>query len=72
MGFCLNTLILGFVNICSSSILTGETIPGAQVPNNGDYGSDADWQTWVEENFNPVSHPIGTAAMMRRDLGGMI
>ena len=51
----------------------GETAPGnVTVPDNGDGGSDADWTAWVQHTFEAVSHPIGTAAMMRRDLGGVV
>ena len=56
----------------------GETVPGhAKVPDNGDGGSDADWKKWIVQSgssagFSAVSHPIGTAAMMRRSLGGVV
>ena len=51
----------------------GETIPGlATVPNDGSGGSDADWTKWIRKSFGAVSHPIGTAAMMRRSLGGVV
>lgn len=54
-----------------STLTENEIAPGSQVPNeNGDGGSDADWQAWIKGNFGAVSHQIGTAAMMRRDLGG--
>ncbi|KAI0757742.1 alcohol oxidase [Daedaleopsis nitida] len=54
----------------------GETIPGlATVPDNGSGGTDADWKKWLTDRsagFSAVSHPIGTAAMMRRSLGGVV
>jgi hypothetical protein len=55
---------------------TGETIPGlSKVPNNDQNGTDADWKKWIRaaspDGFSAVSHPIGTAAMMKRSLGGM-
>ncbi|KAI0757740.1 alcohol oxidase [Daedaleopsis nitida] len=52
----------------------GETIPGlSTVPNSdGAGGTDADWKPWVKSSFVAVSHPIGTAAMMRRSLGGVV
>ncbi|KAI0716163.1 alcohol oxidase [Cerioporus squamosus] len=56
----------------------GETVPGlATVPDNGDGGSDADWKNWIVKSgtsagFSAVSHPIGTAAMMKRSLGGVV
>ena len=57
-----------------ASISSGETFPGlGSVPNdNGRGGSDAAWAPWIRDNFIAVSHPIGTAAMMRRDLGGVV
>jgi choline dehydrogenase len=53
-----------------NSLSTGETIPGNAVPNNGDGGSDAAWRSWITQGFASVAHPIGTAAMMKRSLGG--
>lgn len=61
--------------LCVSELLgpKGETTPGnTTVPDHGDGGSDADWSAWIEQNFGAVSHPIATAAMMRRDLGGVV
>ncbi|KAJ2915836.1 hypothetical protein MD484_g4607, partial [Candolleomyces efflorescens] len=55
-----------------SSLSTGETIPGNAVPDNANRGSDQDWKTWIRANFNAVSHPVGTCAMMRRNLGGVV
>ena len=54
----------------SSTLSTGESTPGSQVPDNAERGSDADWKTWIRSSFDSVAHPIGTAAMMRRSLGG--
>ena len=61
--------------LCHSQLSKGETIPGlSTVPNNGVNGTDADWQKWITapspHGFSAVSHPIGTAAMMKRSLGG--
>jgi hypothetical protein len=46
----------------------------SKVPNNGQSGTDADWKKWITapspNGFVAVSHPIGTASMMRRSLGG--
>ena len=54
-----------------SSLTVGETIPGfAKVPDNGNGGSDVDWSSWIRSDFFSVAHPVGTAAMMRRSLGG--
>lgn len=53
-----------------STLSNGETIPGSAVPDNAQRGSDADWRTWIKGNFDTVAHPIATAAMMKRSLGG--
>jgi choline dehydrogenase len=45
-------------------------VPGSDVPDNSQRGSDAAWRTWIKDDFNSVSHPIGTCAMMKRSLGG--
>ncbi|KAJ7474773.1 hypothetical protein FB451DRAFT_1558052 [Mycena latifolia] len=55
-----------------SSLSTGEAIPGSAVPDNAQRGTDAAWQTWIKNGFASVAHPIGTAAMMRRGLGGVV
>ncbi|KAG6811132.1 hypothetical protein H0H92_008828 [Tricholoma furcatifolium] len=55
-----------------SSLTTGETIPGKAVPDNAQRGTDAAWKSWIQQNFVSVAHPIGTAAMMRRSLGGVV
>jgi len=56
-----------------STLSQGETIPGkTTVPDNGDGGSDAAWTSWINNAFFAVSHPIGTAAMMKRSLGGVV
>ncbi|KAJ7171206.1 alcohol oxidase [Mycena filopes] len=55
-----------------SSLSTGETIPGSAVPDNASRGTDAAWQKWIKAGFSSVAHPIGTAAMMRRSLGGVV
>jgi hypothetical protein len=57
-----------------SSLSTGETVPGkSAVPDNGDGGSDSAWMSWITDKnggFAAVHHPVGTAAMMKRSLGG--
>ncbi|KAJ7708299.1 hypothetical protein B0H17DRAFT_971830 [Mycena rosella] len=55
-----------------NSLSTGETTPGSAVPDNAQRGSDAAWQKWIKNGFASVAHPIGTAAMMRRSLGGVV
>ena len=56
-----------------SSLSKGETQPGGAVPDGPDRGSDEDWKHWIHDlgNYGPTAHPIATAAMMRRELGGM-
>ncbi|KAF7374150.1 Glucose oxidase [Mycena sanguinolenta] len=58
--------------IQNSTITTGEATPGSAVPNNAQGGTDAAWQTWIKNGFSSVAHPIGTAAMMRYNLGGVV
>ncbi|TCD69119.1 hypothetical protein EIP91_008595 [Steccherinum ochraceum] len=60
-----------------STLSAGETIPGfIKVPDDADGGSKADWTNWIfndpQFNFTSNAHPIGTAAMMRRELGGVV
>jgi choline dehydrogenase-like flavoprotein len=59
-----------------SSISKGETVPGfSTVPNTTNWGSDAAWTSWITDpnaGFASVAHPIGTCAMMRQDLGGVV
>ncbi|KAJ7113056.1 alcohol oxidase [Mycena epipterygia] len=52
-----------------SDLSTGELIPGPVVPDNG---TDADWQAWILQTFSSTAHPLGTASMMRRELGGVV
>jgi choline dehydrogenase len=48
-------------------------MPGlSTVPDHGDGGSDADWSQWIKSTFVSVAHPVGSAAMMRRGLGGVV
>jgi len=53
-----------------SSLSAGETIPGSAVPDNAQRGTDADWKSWIKQKYMSVAHPVGTAAMMKRSLGG--
>jgi len=73
-GARLSRKILGSPPLNSLSV--GETHPGTSVvPDNGDGGSDADWKKWILDpnaGFAAVAHPIGTAAMMKRSLGGVV
>ncbi|EDR06224.1 uncharacterized protein LACBIDRAFT_174286 [Laccaria bicolor S238N-H82] len=56
-----------------SSLSTGESRPAGAVPDGPDRGSDQAWKSWIQQgNFDSVAHPVGTAAMMRRSLGGVV
>ncbi|KAJ7699131.1 glucose-methanol-choline oxidoreductase, partial [Mycena olivaceomarginata] len=55
-----------------SGLSTGKTVCGSAVSDNAQHGTDAAWQTWIKNGFASVAHPIGTAAMMRRELGGVV
>lgn len=47
----------------------GETTPAGAVPNNANLDS---WLNWVKGAYRSNWHPIGTASMMSRDLGGVV
>ncbi|KAI0033898.1 glucose oxidase [Vararia minispora EC-137] len=54
----------------TSTLSLGETVPGfATVPANA---TDAEWATWLLGAFGANSHPLGTAALMSRSLGGVV
>ncbi|KAG6885230.1 hypothetical protein C0993_004637 [Termitomyces sp. T159_Od127] len=55
-----------------SNLTTGEQIPGNAVPDNAQRGTDSAWRGWILGNYVAVAHPVGTAAMMRRSLGGVV
>ncbi|KAH8077891.1 alcohol oxidase [Cristinia sonorae] len=60
-----------------SALSAGEIVPGfSAVPDSPEGGSTEDWANWIlndpKFNFTSVAHPIGTAAMMRRSLGGVV
>jgi choline dehydrogenase len=48
------------------SLYSAEILPGSTVQ------TDNDFHTFVESNYSPVFHPIGTAAMLPRALGGVV
>ncbi|QRV78538.1 GMC oxidoreductase [Ceratobasidium sp. AG-Ba] len=53
-----------------SSLSNGQLVPDKSViPDNA---SDATYSKWVKGNFHSVAHPIGTCAMMSRELGGVV
>ncbi|RNJ57061.1 hypothetical protein D7B24_006453 [Verticillium nonalfalfae] len=48
----------------------GQVLPdAATLP---DDATDAQWETWARNNAVPNAHPIGTASMMSRELGGVV
>ncbi|EJC97458.1 FAD-linked reductase, C-terminal domain-containing protein, partial [Fomitiporia mediterranea MF3/22] len=56
-----------------ASISSGETDPGMDVvPDDRNGGADNAWHSWIHDEFASVFHEIGSAAMMRRDLGGVV
>ncbi|KAJ3927900.1 MAG: glucose oxidase [Lentinula lateritia] len=61
------------VQVASSAT---KTVPGTRVPNtNGNFGSDQDWKSWILDpsvGLSAVNHAIGTAPMMRQELGGVV
>jgi len=34
--------------------------------------SDETWGAWLKSMYGPNNHPVGTAAMMARELGGVV
>ncbi|CAI7589920.1 unnamed protein product [Penicillium glandicola] len=47
----------------------GETIPG----NNLDYNATLDdWVDYIQQNFRPNYHGVGTCSMMAKELGGVV
>ncbi|KAG7133776.1 Glucose oxidase like protein [Verticillium longisporum] len=48
----------------------GQVLPDAvTLP---DDATDAQWETWARNNAVPNAHPVGTASMMSRELGGVV
>ncbi|KAI9927105.1 hypothetical protein ASPWEDRAFT_33058 [Aspergillus wentii DTO 134E9] len=53
-----------------SQFIRNETLPGlGVVPEDA---SDGVWTDWVKEQYTPNYHPIGTAAMLPRSMGGVV
>ena len=50
----------------AKSLYSAELSPGLTVQ------TDSDFRTFVESNYAPVFHPIGTAAMLPRSFGGVV
>jgi choline dehydrogenase-like flavoprotein len=56
-----------------STLVTSEAVPGkSTVPDDSNNGSTGAWTTWLKQTFDSVSHPVGTCAMMKRSLGGVV
>jgi len=50
-----------------------ELYPGTQVvANTDDFGSYSDWRKYIIETYEGICHNMGTAAMMSRELGGVV
>ncbi|KAG8834795.1 hypothetical protein FRC18_001469 [Serendipita sp. 400] len=58
-----------FSDLVGEEATPGNKVAGQYEPNGG---SDSDWRGWISKEHVPVSHPVGTCAMMRRDLGGVV
>ncbi|CAG8980486.1 hypothetical protein HYALB_00013122 [Hymenoscyphus albidus] len=53
-----------------SDSLTSETTPGLSVvPQNA---TDAQWASWVKTSYRSNFHPVATAAMMPKEVGGVV
>ena len=53
-----------------SAYVTAELLPGlATVPPDA---SDETWGAWLKSVYGPNDHPVGTAAMIARELGGVV
>ncbi|KKA20115.1 Glucose oxidase [Rasamsonia emersonii CBS 393.64] len=52
-----------------SSLVKNETEPGSAVPEGA---SDSVWEAWLKETYRSNFHPVGTAAIMPRSIGGVV
>ncbi|KAI0835608.1 putative GMC oxidoreductase [Hypoxylon sp. FL0890] len=53
-----------------SDLLVGNLVPSeASLPRNA---TDSQWATFIASTSSPNHHPIGTASMMSRELGGVV
>ncbi|KAI9047938.1 hypothetical protein LZ554_007740 [Drepanopeziza brunnea f. sp. 'monogermtubi'] len=53
-----------------ASIITGEVSPGFDVL--AEDADDATLATWIKDTYRSNYHPVGTTAMMSRDIGGVV
>lgn len=68
---------ISHLNHPSRDFASEETMPGAAVSSKVEDGTYDLWSSFIlreasEGGFIAVSHPIGTAAMMKRSLGGVV
>jgi choline dehydrogenase-like flavoprotein len=57
---------------CNTSPLNSQ-VNGEQTPGGAVGGNDLEsWASWTQNNYRSNWHPIGTAAMMSKDLGGCV
>ncbi|ODM22452.1 hypothetical protein SI65_00040 [Aspergillus cristatus] len=52
-----------------SDMIKMERAPGPDVPQNA---TDTDWEEYTKKNYRSNFHPVGTAAMMPRSMGGVV
>ncbi|CAD6901169.1 unnamed protein product [Tilletia controversa] len=61
----------------SDLFAAGEEIPGFDVsrggiPDGPKHGAFARWQKWISEGYSSVAHPVGTCALLPRQMGGVV
>ncbi|PWN38470.1 alcohol oxidase [Meira miltonrushii] len=60
-------------NAMKSDLQSAESMPGYdKIPQTSDQGDYNQWRDYILNGFESVWHPIGTAAMMPRNLGGVV
>ena len=63
-------MILTVLPLCISGLVLSEIVPGtSHLPYNS---SDAAYASYILSSFTANSHPLGTAALMSRTLGGVV
>lgn len=56
-----------------SDLIVSEITPGlTAVPAGDGAEADAAWREYIMKNFAPTYHPLGTAAMLPRELNGVV
>lgn len=51
-------------------LITGEILPGLDIV--AEDADDDTWGKWLKDNFRTAYHPVGTAMMMPRSMGGVV